>query len=135
MSVEAKIRSLQRFIRMNPALADVPFATIAGRPITPRMALTMLRRRENISEVMSALASAGLDPNMADWELAQAYYENLLRKPEPKPKVYVIPQGEVVGVELSLEEALEHLKRRDRIGASLLESYLALKREMARRMR
>ena len=88
-----------------------------------------------VREVMNALAGAGLDPPQVDWELAQAYYESLLRKPGPKPKVYVIPQGEVVGVELSLEEALEHIKRRDRIGESLLQSYLALKREMARRMR
>jgi len=47
----------------------------------------------------------------------------------------VIAEGAVVGQELSIEEALEHIRRRDAKGRALLQSYMALKREMARRMR
>jgi len=135
MAFVAKIQSLSRFIQANPALADVPFGTVAGSPITPRQALAMLQRGQAVNEVLSALATAGLDPPETEWELAEAYYRSLLAGPRPRPSVYVIAEGAVVGQELSIEEALEHIRRRDAKGRALLQSYMALKREMARRMR
>jgi len=135
LAVENKIRSLSRFLRENRALSDVPFGSIRGRPVTPREALAMLRRREAVAEVLSALAAAGLDPPGQEWELAEAYYRSLLTGPQPRPRVYIIAEGEVVGQELTVEEALEHIRRRDAKGAALLQSYLSLRREMARRMK
>jgi len=111
MASVAKIQRLALFVQQNPALADVPIGTVLGRPITPRQALE------------------------TDWELAEAYYRSLLAKPAPRPTIYVLPKGAISGQEITIEEALEHIRRRDRIGLALLQSFEALKREMARRMR
>lgn len=127
MSVE-KINKLRRFLVTNPALADVPFGVVRGMPVTPRQALAMLQRGEAVSEVIAAMATAGLDPP-EDWALAEAYYMNLLQLPGPHPKIYVI------GQEMTLEEALTHIRLRDAKGQELLKGYQSLKREMARRLR
>ena len=127
MSVE-KINKLKRFVVTNPALAGVPFGIVRGIPITPRQALAMLQRGEAVSEITAAMATAGLDPP-EDWELAEAYYKKLLQLPGPHPKIYVI------GQEMTLEEALTHIRLRDAKGQELLRGYQSLQREMARRLR
>ena len=116
-----------------PAFADVPFGIVRGQPITPRQALVMLQRGEAVEEVSRAMAAAGLDPPQ-DWELVEAYYRRLAALPGPKPKIYVIGQ-EIIGQEITIEEALLHIQRRDAIGQDLLKSYRGLLGEMARRMR
>lgn len=130
-----QVQKLMRFIRANPALADVPFGTVQGRPISPKQALAMLQRGEAVTEVVAAMATAGLDPPQQDWELAEEYYRRLLALPGPRPKIYVIAEGEIVGQEITLEEALMHIRRRDAKGRGLLRSHQGLLREMARRMR
>ncbi len=129
MSVQMKISKLRNFISKTPALADVPFGIVRGRSITPREALAMLQRNEAVSEVFTALSMAGMDPIEQDWALAEDYYRNLLKLPGPHPKLYII------GSEMSLEEALIAVSRRDAVGEELLRSYQALTREMARRMK
>lgn len=124
-----QIQKLRRFIAANRALADVPFGTVGGRPVTPREALAMLQRGEAVAEVVAAMRTAGLDPPQQDWMLVEDYYRRLLALPGPKPKIYII------GQEMTLEEALTHVRRRDAKGEELLRSYQALTREMARRMR
>jgi len=124
-----QIQKLNRFIAGNPALADVPFGVVRGMPITPRQALAMLQRGEAVSEVVVAMERAGMDPPEQDWALAEDYYMNLLKLPGPHPKIYII------GEEMSLEEALMHLRRRDAAGQQLLSSYQGLTREMAKRMK
>ena len=124
-----QIQKLNRFITANPALADVPFGTVRGRPITPREALAMLQRGEAVSEVVAAMSAAGMDPPQQDWQLVEDYYMRLLQLPGPHPKIYII------GQEMNLEEALMHVRRRDAAGQELLRSYQALTREMARRMK
>ena len=123
------MQKLSRFIAANPALADVPFGTVRGRPITPREALAMLQRGESVSEVVAAMSAAGMDPPQQDWVLVEDYYRRLLQLPGPHPKIYVI------GQEMTLEEALTHVRRRDAQGQELLRAYQSLTREMARRMR
>ena len=124
-----QIQKLNRFIANNPALADVPFGTVRGVPITPRQALAMLQRGEAVSEVVAAMTSAGMDPIEQDWTLVEDYYRRLLQLPGPHPKIYVI------GQEMTLEEALMHVRNRDAKGQELLRSYQGLTREMARRMK
>jgi len=124
-----QIQKLNRFIAANPALADVPFGVVRGSSITPREALAMLQRGEAVSEVVAAMASAGLDPIEQDWGLVEAYYRKLLQLPGPHPKLYII------GTEMSLEEALIAVTRRDAAGKELLRSYQGMTREMARRMK
>ena len=130
-----QVEKLRRFIRANRAMADIPFGTVRGRPISPRQALAMLRRGEAVAEVVAAMTAVGLDPPQQDWELTEDYYRRLLALPGPKPKIYVIAEGEVVGQEITLEEALAHVVARDAKGRGLLRSYQGLLREMARRMR
>ena len=89
----------------------------------------MLQRGEAVSEVVAAMASAGLDPIEQDWGLVEAYYRKLLQLPGPHPKLYII------GTEMSLEEALIAVTRRDAAGKELLRSYQGMTREMARRMK
>ena len=124
-----QINKLNRFIATNPALADVPFGFVRGMPITPRQALLMLRAGEAVSEIVMAMASAGMDPIEQDWVLVEDYYRKLLQLPGPHPKIYII------GQEMSLEDALIAVRRRDAAGQQLLNSYQALTREMARRMK
>jgi len=124
-----QINKLNRFIANNPALADNPFGIVRGRTITPREALAMLHRGEAVSEVVVAMEAAGMDPIEQDWALVEDYYKRLLQLPGPHPKIYII------GEELSLEDALMAVKRRDAAGQQLLNSYQGLTREMARRMK
>jgi len=123
-----QIGKLNRFMATQPAFADVPFGTVRGQPITPRQALAMLQRGEAVEEVSRAMAAAGLDPPQ-DWDLVEAYYRKLAALPGPKPKIYVI------GQEMTIEEALLHIQRRDAKGQDLLKSYRGLLGEMARRMK
>ena len=124
-----QINKLNRFIATNPALADIPFGFVRGMPITPRQALLMLRAGEAVSEVVAAMNAAGMDPPEQDWALVEDYYRKLLQLPGPHPKIYII------GDEMTLEDALMHLRRRDAAGQQLLNSYQALTREMARRIK
>jgi len=129
MSVQIKISKLRNFISRNPALADVPFGIVSGRPVTPRQALLMLQANQAVSEVFMAMATAGMDPPEQDWALVEDYYLKLLQLPGPHPKIYII------GGEMSLEQALMAVRRRDAAGQELLRSYQGLTREMARRMK
>ena len=124
-----QIQKLNRFIANNPALADVPFGTVRGMAITPRQALAMLQRGEAVSEVVQAMLAAGMDPIEQDCALVEEYYIKLLQLPGPHPKIYVI------GQEMTLEEALTHVRKKDAKGQELLRSYQGLTREMARRMK
>jgi len=124
-----QIQKLNRFIAANPALADVPFGVVRGRSITPREALAMLQRSEAVSEVVAAMNVAGMDPVEQDWFLVEDYYRKLLQLPGPHPKIYII------GTEMTLEDALRAVRRRDAAGQQLLNSYQALTREMAKRMK
>jgi len=124
-----QIQKLNRFIANNPALADVPFGVVRGRSITPREALAMLQRGESVSDVVVAMEAAGMDPIEQDWALVEDYYRKLLQLPGPHPKIYII------GEELSLEDALMAVRRRDAAGQQLLNSYQSLTREMAKRMK
>lgn len=124
-----QIQKLNRFIVTSPALADVPFGIVKGMPINPRQALAMLQRGESVSEVILAMDRAGMDPPEQDWALAEDYYLNLLKLPGPHPKIYII------GTEMSLQQALIHLRQRDAAGQQLLNSYQGLTREMAKRMK
>ncbi len=128
MSVQMKIGALRRFIQDNPALSEVPFILVRNMPLTPRQALAYLERGQMVGEIVSAMMTMGFDPAQ-EWELAESYYQSLLRHPPPRPRIIMI------GQELTLEEALRHVRLRDQIGLELLEAYRALRREIARRMR
>ena len=125
-----QIQKLSRFIAQNQALADLPFGIVKGLPITPRQALDMLNRGESVAEVIQAMTIAGMNPPQEDWRLVEAYYESLLRQPGPKPKIYSIGQPE-----MTLEEALMHVRLRDEKGQEFLKSYQGMLNEMARRMK
>jgi len=124
-----QIQKLNRFIANNPALAVVPFGIVRGRSITPREALAMLQRGEAVSEVIVAMEAVGMDPPEQDWILVENYYRNLLQLPGPHPTIYII------GQQMTLEEALMHVTKKDYAGQELLRSYQGLTREMARRMK
>ncbi len=134
MSVPMKIKKLSTFIAQNPALADSPIGIVNGVYLTPRVALSMLSRGQNVPAVINALAVIGVDPPEQDWSLVEGYYQSLERKPGKTPTTFIIPQGQVIGVDLSVQEALYHIRQRDAIGLSLLKSYQGYLGEVSRRM-
>ena len=124
-----KIRALEAWVREHPALADVPVATVAGRPVSPREILGMLRRGEGVEEALAALAKAGLDPDEEEeWRLLEEYLRRLLEQPGPKPVIMVLGQA------ITLQQALVHVRARDAKGKALLQMYRRLRAYMATRV-
>jgi len=126
-----KVRALEAWIRRHPALADVPFATVAGRPVNPRELLSMLRRGEGVPEALAALSRLGIDPpgqEEEEWRLAEEYFRRLLEQPGRKPVIMVLGQA------LTVEQALRHVRARDAKGRALLAMYRRLRAWMATRV-
>jgi hypothetical protein len=124
MSVQDKIARLSAFIRSNPALANMPFMTVAGRPVSPAEALAMLQSGMNVQEIVMGLSRLGIDP---EWELVEEFYRRLAAA-RPDVKIY----GLGFLPPMSPMEALQHIRARDEVGRRLLEMYsqtLAFMRE------
>ena len=141
MSVQMKISKLQTFINQNPGLADVQYAIIGGAYITPRDALVMLRRDQNVQAVITSLANIGVDPEEEDWLLTEQYYRSLLdtqarsgKKAPSIHKIRTMRKGSVTGESMTIQQAIAHIQARDLVGQSLVETYQSLRREMARRL-
>jgi len=113
-----KIRRLEEFLRTNPAMADVPVMTVAGRPTTLREALAHLKAGTYVSEVMGGLAALGLD---VPWELCQEFYRRLAAaRPEVRlATLMFIPP-------MSPTEALRHVEARDEVGGELVKAYASM---------
>jgi hypothetical protein len=126
MSVQEKIARLSAFIKENPALANVPFMTVAGRPVSPAEALAMLQSGRNIHEVVMGLSRLGIDP---EWELVEEFYRRLAAA-RPDVKIY----GLGFLPPMSPMEALQHIRARDEIGRQLLEMYSRMLAYMRERM-
>lgn len=129
LQIQKLLQKLPRFITDNPALADNPIGLVKGRSTTLREALAKLQRGEDVSDVIAMLSAAGIDPPEQDWQLVEDYYRRLLQRPEPPPKIYII------GTEMSLQQALMHVQRRDPTGQQLFSAYQGMLRETARRMK
>ncbi len=127
--IQKLLQKLPRFMTDYPALADNPIGLVKGRSTTPREALVKLQRGEDVPEVIAMLSAAGIDPPEQDWLLVEDYYRRLLQRPGPHPKIYII------GTEMTLQQALMHVRQRDAVGQQLLSSYQGLTREMAKRMK
>jgi CheY-like chemotaxis protein len=125
MSVQEKIARLSAFIRQNPALANIPFMTVAGRPVSPAEALAMLQSGQNIHEIVMGLSRLGIDP---DWELVEEFYKRLAAA-RPDVKIYGLGLPP-----MSPAEALQHIRARDEIGRQLLEMYSRMLAYMRERM-
>ena len=130
--VQNKIAKLQNFIARNPAQADSPIGIAAGTYITPRTALQMLQRGQNVNAVISALNVIGVDPPQQDWALVEEYYMQRVKQVGRKPKIYRLPT--VQGHAMTDEEALQHIRAKDAIGQELLRKYQKYLQEMGRRM-
>lgn len=134
MALQLKISKLRTFISKNPALADSPIGIVNGIFLTPRIALNLLSRGQHVNAVIAALAVIGVDPPELDWALVEGYYQEMLRKPGRKPQIYSLPEGKLVGENMTIEQALAHIRARDAVGRSLLSSYQGYLGEVARRM-
>jgi len=123
VSVQEKIARLERFIRENPGLSQVPFLVVAGRPVTPVEALNMLRMGQYVSEILTGLSRLGLDPAQEElWILTEEFYRRLAAA-RPELRIYAI--GAYVPV-MSPAEALEHVRSRDEVGRQLVGMYARL---------
>jgi hypothetical protein len=120
MSVEEKIRRLTDFLRTNPAFVNVPFMMVAGKPVTPTEALTMLQTGRNVEEIMGGLTKLGLD---VPWELTEEFYRRLSAAFPEAPKIYALQQYVPA---MTPTEAYEHVKARDPVGETLVRSYARL---------
>lgn len=118
MATPEKIARLERFINENPAMADVPVITVAGRPTTLREALAHLRAGMYVSEVMTGLAALGLD---LPWELCQTFYRQLAAA-RPKVKLATL----MFIPPMSPAEALSHVEARDDVGRELVKAYASM---------
>jgi len=134
MSVPMKINKLRTFIAKNPAMANSPIGIVDGIYLTPTVALALLSKGQNVAGVIKALAVIGVDPPEQDWSLVEGFYQQMEREPGRTPTTFVIPQGQVIGVDLSVQEALYHIRQRDAIGLALLKSYQGYLGEVSRRM-
>jgi len=124
-----KIRRLEDWIRRNPGLADVPTVVVRGQHLSARDALRWLKAGRFIVEVMEALARAGLDPTPEElWQLAEEHLKRLLALPPPRPSIAIM--GQKV---LSLEEMLDHVRKRTILGQEFVRSYESLLREVRTR--
>jgi len=129
VAVLEKIRWLENWIKRNPGLADVPTMVVRGQHLSAKDALRWLRAGRFVVEVMEALARAGLDPTPEElWQLAEEHLKRLLALPPPRPSIAVIGQ-EV----LSLEEMLDHVRKRTKLGEEFVRSYESLLREVRKR--
>lgn len=116
MATPQKISSLERFISQNPALADVPAITIAGRPTTLREALNSLRAGVNVNEIVSGLKILGVDP--PPWQLCQDFYRRLTAA---RSDIKIATLGFVPPI--SPAEAFAHVQARDEVGTWLVKAY------------
>jgi len=124
-----KIRWLEGWIRRNPGLANAPIVIVRGVALSPREALSWLKAGRRVIEVMEALARVGLDPTPAEvWRLAEEHLKRLLALPPPRPSIAIMGQ-EV----FSLEEMLDHVRKRTVLGQAFVMSYEALLREVRMR--
>ena len=119
MSVQDKIARLSSFLRENPAFANVPFLSVAGKPVTPAEALAMLQASRNVGEIMAGLAKLGLD---LPWELCEEFYRRLAAA---RPELKILALQPYVPA-MSPAEALEHIRARDAVGESLAKAYAGL---------
>jgi len=126
--VEQKIAKLRRFTARFPALADVPALMVRGEPKSLRQALAMLERREDVEAVLRALETFGLNSEEEIWRMAEEYYRRLAELPPPRPRILVLQPPE-----LTIEQALEQVRRRTDVGRTLLEAYASLLNELRAR--
>jgi hypothetical protein len=118
VSVEEKIRMLERFLEANPGLASVPALMVGGRPATLSEALSMLRAGLDTDEILKSLQSIGLDGEEV-WALAEEFWSRIVAA-RPDIRIYAL-QGYVPV--MSPAEALEHIRARDEVGARLVQMY------------
>lgn len=125
----AEAEKIRRFIRENPALADMPFIVVEGIPMSPREALERLERGEMVAEITRAVATLGSSLTEEQlWLLTEEYYRRLLLKPPPRPVIVWI------GGKLTFEQALEEVRLRTPKGQELMKSYDGFLKELTRRI-
>jgi len=118
------VTKLEEFIRRNPALANVLYFSTKLGTLKPLEALTALRAGQITATEL------GMDPPAEQlWELTEAYYQRLLEMPEPRPRIAIMGQL------FTIEEVLEHIRAKTKIGETLVAMHEKLLREMEKRMR
>lgn len=126
-----EIERLQRFITQNPALQDVPFLMVKGKPMSPREALENLQAGILTEEISAAIQRTLGSPQITLeelWVLAEEHYRRMMQVPKPWPKIIWI------GGEMNYEEAYQQVKQRTARGREIAESYRDLLAEMKRRL-
>lgn len=130
MEMKDTEQKLKSFIARYRALADVPYRVVHGRSITPREALVILQRDEVTPKIVATISMATPNSPQQEWQLVKAFYRMLLSRPGPHLKIYWI------GGEMTLEEALAHVRVKDaKVYPKLLSMYQGLEREMVQRMK
>jgi len=74
--------------------------------------------------VLRALETFGLNSEEEVWRMAEEYYRRLAELPPPRPRILVLQLPE-----LTIEQALEQVRRRTDVGRTLLEAYASLLNE------
>jgi len=127
MSLEDKVSRIRSFLNANPAYRHIPCIVVDDRAISLEEAISYLQQGLYVDEILSGLSKLGIDP---DWRLVEEYYRRLASA-YPELKIYAL--SEYVPA-MSPAEALEHIKKRDKVGEMLYKQYMKLLEFMRMRM-
>lgn len=124
---EIEKEKLRKLVRERPAIADVPFIVIKGKPISPKEASAILEQKRFVDEIRTAMIAIKFREEEL-WSLTEEYYRRLLRLPPPYPVTYIIVAEEKT--EFTLQECLAEVRQRTKFGRDLMQGYQKLIAQM-----
>jgi len=127
MNLGDKIRRIRSFLNANPAYRHIPCIVIDDRAVSLEEAISYLERGLYVDRILNGLSKLGIDP---DWRLVEEYYKRLAAA-HPEVRIYAL--SEYVPA-MSPAEALEHIRKRDKVGRMLYKQYMKLLEFMRLRM-
>lgn len=122
-------QKLGRFLQANPGFKDVPFIIVEGVSLSPKEAFDRLARGQTVTQIAHAMTTVRLSlVEETTRLLAEDYYRRRLLLPPPRPVIVWI------GGRITVEQALEALRRRTPFSQEIVKSYQGLLRELTRRL-
>lgn len=117
------ISELKKKVEAFPAFGNVPLLFVGGKYITPKEAIELYDRGMYVDEIDAELRRLKIDPDYKI--LAEEYFKRLAKE---RPELKIVMMGKII----SVQEALEHIKKEDEIGKILIEAHKKVLEEVAR---
>jgi len=106
------MRQLYRLLEERPGLANMVITFVRGKGVTLKELIHLVEKGD--PDAIRAANQLGLDPEGDEWLLAEEYFKRIKDK---DIRIYML------GKELTPEDILEHIKKRDEIGKKIVEMY------------